>query len=271
MRIFIIVLLITCNAFSQTHQNKLKFSYKAIGNKNYHVYVENPTAQLHSFKVVLKGENFKIEENSIKIDTISAETKRIIFRLKKKKKKAPIIIDYTWVEAIGSVHVQKTLGHKYQLPYPRGKKHKVIQGYNGSFSHKNQMALDFAMPKGTAVHAMRSGQIFSIKMDGNHACPEKECLDLSNYIKILHYDGTVAVYKNLLPNGTSKKVGDFVNAGQRIARSGFTGQAKTPNLHVEVQILNSDISGYTSKPFEFILSPLGKSKVLDLNDEYIRY
>jgi|GEM_PF-3047569 len=85
------------------------------------------------------------------------------------------------------------------------------------------------------------------------------------------YDGTVTIYKNLSPNGSSKKVGDFVNVGQRIGRSGFTGKAKEPNLHVEIQILNKDLSGYESKPFEFILSPLGKSDILNKGDEFIKY
>ncbi len=256
---------------AQNNQNQLKFSHEAIDNKTYEVYVENPTKQIRSFKVTLRGKNFKTDDYTIKSDTISPETKRVIYTLKKEKKKNKMILGYTWLESVGSIHVRKILGHKYQLPYPKGEKYKVIQGYNEKFSHEGKAALDFAMPEGTAVHAMRAGQIFAMKLNGNNACEEKGCEMFSNYIKIVHYDGTVAVYKNLLPNGSNKKIGDYVNVGQRIGRSGFTGKAKEPNLHVEIQILSRDLTGYESKPFECIISPTGKSDVLNKGDEYISY
>jgi len=256
--------------FAQSNQSKLEFSHEAIDNKTYHVYVENPTEQLRSFRVTLKGKNFKLDGYTIKTDTVSPGTKRVVFELKKEKKRDRALIGYTWVEAVGSTKVRKVLGHKYQLPYPRGEKYKVIQGYGEKFSHEGKMAIDFGMPEGTAVHAMRAGQIYAMKLDGNRACEEKGCEMFSNYIKIVHYDGTVAVYKNLLTNGSNKKVGDFVNVGQRIGRSGFTGKAKEPNLHVEVQVLSRDLSGYESKPFEVVIGPLGKSDVLNKGDEYIR-
>lgn len=257
--------------YAQSNQSKLIFTHEAIDSKTYEVYVENPTQQIRSFKITLRGENFKTDEYAIKSDTISPETKRVIYTVKKEKKRNDIILDYTWIEAVGNFNVRKILGHKYQLPYAKGEKYKVSQGYYEKFSHEGKAALDFAMPKGTSVHAMRSGQIFAMKLNSNNVCEEKGCEMFSNYIKIVHYDGTVAVYKNLLTNGSDKKIGDYVNVGQRIGRSGFTGKAKEPNLHVEVQLLNRDLSGYTSMPFEFVIGPRGKSDVLNKGDEYIKY
>lgn len=266
------ILLLFCSVvFAQRNQSKLIFSHEAISNKEYKVFVENPTEQLRSFKVTIKGKNWKTNDYPIKTDTVSPGTRRVVFNLKKEKKKSEVLIGYTWVEAVGSVHIREILGHKYQLPYAKGKKYKVIEIYNEKISDNVSYAIDFEMPVGTAVHAMRAGQVFAVKLNGNQACEEKGCEMFSNYLKILHYDGTVAVYKNLLPNGSNLKVGDYVNVGQRIARSGFTGRTKVPNLHVKVQILSRDLSGYVSKPFETVIGNLGKSDVLNKGDIFVKY
>jgi hypothetical protein len=38
--------------------------------------------------------------------------------------------------------------HIYQLPFEKGKNVLLMQGYNGTFSHKNKYALDFRLRKG---------------------------------------------------------------------------------------------------------------------------
>ena len=43
----------------------------------------------------------------------------------------------------------------YDLPFKKGTRQKVVQGYGGMFSHKNKAALDFGMPEGTPVYAAR--------------------------------------------------------------------------------------------------------------------
>lgn len=269
--LFFISLFTSTAFFAQKYQNQLEFSKELVDNKTYNIYVKNPSKQLRSFKLTIKGKNIETKDSFFKTDTISPETKRLLTVIKKEKKKQDAIIGFNWVEAVGSLHVRKTLGHRYQLPYAKGQKFKVIQGYNELFSHNETFALDFEMPEGTPVHAIRSGQIFDIKLDGNQACEEPACERYSNYIYVLHYDGTVALYKSLMPNCTDKVIGDFINVGERIAYSGFTGQAKAPHLHVEVQILNRDLSGYKSSPIEFSISKMGKSDVLNKNDEYLRY
>lgn len=256
---------------AQSNQNKLIFTHKPINERTYEVYVENPTKQMRSFKITLRGKNFKTNEYTIKSDTISPETKRVIYTLKKIRKRNRFILGYTWLEGVGNFRIYKVLGHKYRLPYDKGEKYKVIQGYYEKFSHEGRAAIDFAMPEGTPVYAMRSGQIFDMKLNGNKGCEEDGCEIYSNYIKVVHYDGTVAVYSNLLPNGSTKRIGDFVNVGQRIARSGFTGKSKEPNLQVEIQVLSRDLSGYVSKPFECVIGPGGQSDVLNKGDEYIKY
>ena len=55
------------------------------------------------------------------------------------------------ISSISSPVTQNISNYVYDLPYLKGTKFKVVQGYGGLFTHKNVAALDFAMPVGTKV------------------------------------------------------------------------------------------------------------------------
>ena len=50
----------------------------------------------------------------------------------------------------------------YQLPFEKGKKVMLMQGYNGTFSHKNKFAIDFRLRKGRKIYAARGGDRKSV-------------------------------------------------------------------------------------------------------------
>ena len=54
---------------------------------------------------------------------------------------------------------QKDSSFVYSLPYEKGKKYLLIQGYRSKLSHKNRLALDFKMKKGTPITAARDGVV----------------------------------------------------------------------------------------------------------------
>lgn len=256
---------------AQRSNYELVFSHKAVSERCYKVFVENPSAQLRSYKVTLRGKNFKTDDYTVKTDTIAPNTKKEIYLLKKKNKSNRLVLGYNWIEAVGNYKLQRALGHKYRLPYSKGEKYKVIQGYYEEFSHEDKAAIDFGMPVGTPVLAMRGGQIFEIKLDSDQACEEQGCDIYANYMKILHYDGTIALYKGLLKDSSKRRVGDFVAVGEVIARSGFTGKAKEPNLQIEIQVLNYNLSNYIAMPFECVIEANGQSDVLNSGEEYTKY
>ena len=58
----------------------------------------------------------------------------------------------------------------------------------------------------------------------------------ANFIRILHDDGTMALYAHLRSEGALVRVGQRVRAGQQIGLSGNTGFTTGPHLHFVIQV-----------------------------------
>ncbi|MEM7163348.1 MAG: M23 family metallopeptidase [Bacteroidota bacterium] len=122
----------------------------------------------------------------------------------------------------------------YELPFAKGQEFIIGQGYNGSFSHKGEYALDFDMDIGTPIHAARKGIVVDIEEKHKKACLQARCSEYNNFVLIYHDDGSFAEYSHLQHNGVLVQKGDFVEAGQKIAYSGNTGWSSGPHLHFMV-------------------------------------
>jgi murein DD-endopeptidase MepM/ murein hydrolase activator NlpD len=97
-------------------------------------------------------------------------------------------------------------------------------------------AVDIAMPVGTDIVAARDGVVFDVSSTNFKGGPEADqYADLANLVRILHDDGTFAVYAHLNWNSIRVNPGDRVRAGQYIADSGNTGFSSGPHLHFAVQ------------------------------------
>lgn len=117
----------------------------------------------------------------------------------------------------------------YVLPYPAGAGYRVNQGNCSGFGHSGfwRYGYDFVMNIGTSVTAARDGIVITTNesvVDGNRSG--------TNLITVRHDDGTVALYSHLTRNGVLVEPGERVDAGQRIGRSGDTGNTGgLPHLH----------------------------------------
>ncbi|MCF7749178.1 M23 family metallopeptidase [Bacillus subtilis subsp. subtilis] len=126
----------------------------------------------------------------------------------------------------------------YRLPFEASHV-QVSQAPQGRFSHtdaENGDAVDFALPEGTPVLAARAGRVMqvqgSFQENGRDRLGDR---DRANFIRILHEDGSMAVYAHLQANGVQVRSGQRVEAGQRIGLSGNTGYSTAPHLHFVVQ------------------------------------
>jgi murein DD-endopeptidase MepM/ murein hydrolase activator NlpD len=126
----------------------------------------------------------------------------------------------------------------YRAPFAMSSNHQITQAYPEALTHTapdSYFAVDVAMPIGTDIVAARGGIVFDVasknfrggldpKVDGPSA----------NVVRILHDDGTHAVYAHLNTNTIRVEPGDHVVRGQYIADSGNTGYSSGPHLHFAV-------------------------------------
>jgi murein DD-endopeptidase MepM/ murein hydrolase activator NlpD len=149
-----------------------------------------------------------------------------------------------------SIEAQNDSSFIYTFPFPKGKKHLLIQGYNSSLSHKGRLALDFKMKKGSPVLAARSGVVTAVVESAKKGGLKNKYLHNGNYVIVRHSDGTQAYYGHLQYKGALVQVGDSVQQSQLIARSGSTGYSAFPHLHFIVWGRNAS-GGRSSLPTRF--------------------
>lgn len=127
--------------------------------------------------------------------------------------------------------------YEYALPYPKGKKYRIVQGFNGKFTHnskKSRYAIDFNLNIGDTICAAREGIVVRTR-DRFKEHGGKSLIDKANLITILHDDGTLAQYVHLDYQGVLVEPGEQVKKGQPIGISGYTGFARGAHLHFVVR------------------------------------
>jgi murein DD-endopeptidase MepM/ murein hydrolase activator NlpD len=130
-------------------------------------------------------------------------------------------------------------GVNYRAPFAAGASYPITQTYPDSVTHltrDSMYAVDIAMPVGTDIVAARGGVVFDVASTNFKGGPDvDEYADLANLVRILHDDGTFAVYAHLNWNTIRVQPGDRVKTGEYIADSGNTGFSSGPHLHFAVQ------------------------------------
>ncbi|MFW5442870.1 MAG: peptidoglycan DD-metalloendopeptidase family protein [Methylococcaceae bacterium] len=140
----------------------------------------------------------------------------------------------------------------YLPPIAKHARFPISQAFAGKFSHtglQNRYAVDIVMPINTAVHAARSGVVMDLNNDYYEGGTEQYYKSRANNIRILHDDGSMAIYAHLVLERAQVYPGLRVSAGQLIAYSGNTGFSSGPHLHFVVQV-NKGME-LVSVPFKF--------------------
>jgi len=139
---------------------------------------------------------------------------------------------------IGDPSAQPAENTRYALPFSPGTKFTLEQGFGGSFSHadaENRYALDLGVPEGTPVLAARAGVVMQVEEDFRAHGTDPRYGDRANYVRVLHDDGSMALYAHLSPASMLSRAGDHVAVGQMIGKSGNTGLSTGPHLHFSIQ------------------------------------
>lgn len=116
---------------------------------------------------------------------------------------------------------------------------RIEQGWGGVYSHsdeQNRHAVDFAAEIGTPVIAARAGTVMEVESDFERAGLDTEQYARSaNFVRIVHDDGTMALYAHLKQDGVLVRAGQHVRKSEVIGFSGNTGFTTGPHLHFAVQ------------------------------------
>src|SRR5690606_17614126 len=128
---------------------------------------------------------------------------------------------------------------EYALPLQQHDS-RIDQGFDGEFSHddeQNRYALDFAAAIGTPVLAARAGTVMQVEAGFRAGgVADRAQAGRANFIRVLHDDGSMALYAHLAPDGVLVRQGQQVRSGERIGLSGNTGYSTAPHLHFAVQV-----------------------------------
>jgi murein DD-endopeptidase MepM/ murein hydrolase activator NlpD len=149
--------------------------------------------------------------------------------------------------------------YAYRLPWPTGLTFSVLQGFHGAFSHRgsNEFAVDFDCPVATPVLAAREGTVIAFNAAAQGAGTTPDFLDYkrTNFVLVLHDDGTVGEYMHMSPSGVEVKPGQHVERGSRLGLSGNTGFSSTPHLHFQLMTSAEDGESVQSFPFQIAVRP----------------
>jgi murein DD-endopeptidase MepM/ murein hydrolase activator NlpD len=150
----------------------------------------------------------------------------------------------------------------YSLPVEESH-YELGQGFHGGFSHDdqaNRYAVDLIVPEGTPVLAARAGVVMQASSGYNEGGVDPAFAKRVNLIRILHDDGSMALYAHLQENGVTVQRGQRVTLGQVIGYTGNTGYSSGPHLHFAVQV-NGGMQ-LVSVPFRMI-GPNGQLPLRD--------
>jgi murein DD-endopeptidase MepM/ murein hydrolase activator NlpD len=126
----------------------------------------------------------------------------------------------------------------YLPPIAPASSFPITQAWPDRITHvtaDSEYAVDIAMPEGSGVFAARSGTVVAVAyanfLGGADAV---EFAAKANQVRILHDDGTFAIYAHLAWDSIRVRPGQRVARGERIAASGNTGFSTGPHLHFVV-------------------------------------
>jgi len=160
---------------------------------------------------------------------------------------------YQYDVAFGDPNAEHKPTGGYRLPYPNGADVFISQSFNGKITHylddANRFAVDLAMPEGTDILAARGGVVMDLVRDFHRGGTDPKYLRRSNFVRVLHADGSMAIYSHLKPESVVVRKGQRVKKGQKLAQSGTTGYSSGPHLHFAVQV-NQNME-LKSIPFQF--------------------
>lgn len=161
-----------------------------------------------------------------------------LFALDLLENSSPPFLEYQFKYLAGDPSARHRPGGGYRAPFAVASNYPITQAFPEIATHTtpdSQYAVDLAMPIGTDIFAARDGVVFDVASN-NFTAGLDPALDgpKANVVRVMHDDGTYAIYAHLNTNTIRVRPGDRVRRGEYIADSGNTGFSSGPHLHFAV-------------------------------------
>lgn len=268
MKIYLLFTVIFIVSICQAQPNA-KVYYEEFDN-GYHFYADNEAYCPVSIKIDFSTTNLNIDDGNNNVYVINPqENKQLLTTLKVSNKRKANQFSYKSQIIYGDLTLDSyDKNYPYYLPFKSSNTFNIHQGYNGKLSHQNENALDFTMPIGTPITAVRKGIVVKVIDKNNKNCSKEECKKYNNLILIYHPDGTFAEYAHIIQHGSEVNVGERISKGQLIGYSGNVGWTTGPHLHLV--IFKQSFNGRKTLKTKFKTGEGSKSEFLVEKKEYSR-
>ncbi|RMG17887.1 MAG: M23 family metallopeptidase [Bacteroidetes bacterium] len=251
--ITIIVLILGCNVNKlpkkKLSQTSLNLDYEYVDN-GVHIIMKNPLRC--PVRIWVKSEDPTFNSYLQQYNPISLESM------------ADTVINYETNEIRPPIYFSAKLGDpsrevtatKVDLPFPKNRTYKLIQGYNSTPTHNlntSRYALDFDLGIGDTICAATGGYVVGVIEDYQYGGKGKKWKPYGNFITIYEpSSGLFTQYAHLQYKGSFVEVGDSIHRGQAIGLAGMTGQTNTEHLHFNCLKPDSSKDGFVSLPMDSI-------------------
>ncbi len=169
---------------------------------------------------------------------LAAGEQREVLRL------APLAAERDWGFEFASGHVpgdpqaRHDDSYIYRPPFAPALSYRITQAYPQAITHvtpDSEHAIDIDMPAGAGVFAARDGLVVEVAYSNFRGGLDMQRFgQRANLVRILHSDGSFAVYAHLSWDSIRVRPGEQVARGQPIAAAGSTGFSSGPHLHFVV-------------------------------------
>lgn len=170
---------------------------------------------------------------------LEARSETDLLTLRRADPSAEMSVEYRMQFIPGSPGADHSPERPYRLPFALASGYRVSQAYPDTPTHGDagsRHAIDFVMPVGTGVYAAREGTVIEVAGDYFESGLDPATDGpRANIVRILHSDGTMALYAHLNWNSIRVAPGQHVARGEYLADSGNTGYTTGPHLHFVVQ------------------------------------
>ena len=127
--------------------------------------------------------------------------------------------------------------NRYRLPIPKEQLKRIDRTSSPAHLGKLRNAIDFIVDQQTPVLAAADGIVSFVKDDSDIGGSNPIYWNYSNFIVIMHSNGEYSRYDHLSYSSSKVNVGQYIKAGEVIARVGMTGFTYLSHLHFQVFVV----------------------------------